>query len=298
MRLDLAMVAAGQRGVFTRGQALRWYTRREIEHRLAAGRWQRLFRGTYTAAADPVDSTTLALAAWLAVGKQAVIGLETAAALHGFGVLDDGLVHLVTPRGSDGLDQPGLRVTTAHLGRDDITTARGVPCTAPARTAVDLARLRPRLDALPVLDATLRSGLVTADTLAGEVAAHAGLRGVIQARELLPLADPRVESPMESRLRLVLHDAGLPRPTPQLWVPDEFGRPRYRLDLGWEQRRIGAEYDGDGHRDRMQLRHDRERHNWLAGRGWEIRYFTDLDVYRRPAYIAATLRLALARPAA
>jgi len=161
------------------------------------------------------------------------------------------------------------------------------------RTAVDLARLRSRLDAIAVLDAAIRSGRATPGAVLEELDRHAGLRGVVQARQLTPLADPRAESPMESRLRLILHDSGLPRPTPQLWVPDDSDYLRYRLDLGWEREQVGAEYDSEGHLDRQQLRHDRERHNWLAARGWQLRYFTDRDVFHRPADIAAIMRLAL-----
>ena len=101
---------------------------------------------------------------------------------------------------------------------------------------------------------------------------------------------------MESRLRLAVHDAGLPEPVPQLWVRDPYGQPRYRLDLGWEANLVGAEYDGDGHRDHTQLQRDRARHNWLATRGWQLVYFTDLDVYHRQHRIGEVLRWALSSP--
>src|SRR5215475_487649 len=293
VRSALATVAAQQRGVFTRRQALLCYSRREIEHRLATQQWLRAFRGVYVTTTSQLDLPARAHAAWLATGMRAVIGLTSAAALHGFGVLDDQDIRMVTPRGSDGLNQPGLLVTTANLTRDDIVLVRGIPCTSPVRTAVDLARLRSRLDAIAVLDAAIRSGQATPGAVMEELDRHAGLRGVVQARQLAPLADPRAESPMESRLRLILHEAGLPRPTPQLWVPDDSDCLRYRLDLGWEREQVGAEYDGECHLDRRQLRHDRERHNWLAARGWQLRYFTDRDVFQRPADIAALMRLAL-----
>jgi hypothetical protein len=45
-------------------------------------------------------------------------------------------------------------------------------------------------------------------------------------------------------LRLAVHDAGLPPPTPQLEVRAAGGRLLARLDLGWEQERVGVEYDG------------------------------------------------------
>jgi hypothetical protein len=169
-----------------------------------------------------------------------------------------------------------------------------VPCVPPARCAIDLARMSRRLDALPVLDAVLRSGLVTADFLAVEVDRHHGLRGVRQARELVPLADGRAECRQESQLRLVLIDGKLPRPDVQIWVCDAGGVPRFRLDLGYEGRKVGVEYDGMSHLDRERFRYDRDRANWLDTQGWTMRYFTDRDLYRRPEYIVDSVRAALA----
>lgn len=126
-----------------------------------------------------------------------------------------------------------------------------------------------------------------------EVAAHNALRGVRQARQLIPLADGRAECRQESQLRLILIDGGLPPPEPQLWVADRNGIPLYRLDLGYRERRIGIEYDGLSHLDRDRLRYDRERVSWLDAAGWRMRYFTDLDLYRRPQHIKATIRAAL-----
>ena len=105
--------------------------------------------------------------------------------------------------------------------------------------------------------------MVTQDDLLAEVAAHNALRGVRQARQLIPLADGRAECRQESQLRLILIDGGLPPPEPQIWVADRYGIPLYRLDLGYRERRIGIEYDGLSHLDRDRLRHDRERLNWL-----------------------------------
>ncbi|MEK8108019.1 DUF559 domain-containing protein [Micromonospora sp. M12] len=65
--------------------------------------------------------------------------------------------------------------------------------------------------------------------------------------------------------------------------------PLYRLDLGYRRHRVGVEYDGSSHLDRVRLRHDRARTNWLAANGWRMRHFTDQDLYRRPSQIIRTL---------
>src|SRR5699024_10208381 len=100
---------------------------------------------------------------------------------------------------------------------------------------VDLARVLRRMDALPLLDLSLRAGACSRDELLAEDALHARLRGVRQARRLTELADPRAECRQESQLRLLLIDGGLPAPEPQLWVPDQDGVHIYRLDLGYRE---------------------------------------------------------------
>jgi very-short-patch-repair endonuclease len=171
----------------------------------------------------------------------------------------------------------------------------GLPCVPPDRCAIDLARTSRRLDSIAVLDAALRSGRCSPESLATELWHHGGLRGVRQARELVPLADPRAECRQESQLRLVLIDGRLAVPQVQIWVDDEWGEPRYRLDLGYEDLKVAGEYDGSSHLDRDRMRADRHRHNWLASRGWIMRYFTDVDLYRRPPHIVATMRDAIAQ---
>ena len=115
-----------------------------------------------------------------------------------------------------------------------------------------------------------------------------------QARQLIPLADARAECPQESQLRLVIIDAGLPAPEPQLWIYDGAGRGIYRIDLAYGPKRIGLEYDGASHMERERLRGDRYRMNWLASRGWTMRYFTDEDLYRRRFHLLDVVRAALA----
>jgi hypothetical protein len=103
---------------------------------------------------------------------------------------------------------------------------------------------------------------------------------VVQLRHLAPLADARAESPPESVLRLHWYEAsGLPAPVPQLWVHDD-GYARYRVDVGNEDLRYGAEYDGRWFHEDKQA--DAERRAWLEqDGGWVIDAFVDADIYPR-----------------
>lgn len=253
----------------------------------------RVSRGVYSSAATRRPSDLEALFARLPGG--AVLGYETAAAKYGFGrqAGADQPVHVLVPAE---LARPRIRGVVCHETtvpvRDPVMLG-GVPCAPPARCAVDLARCATRLDAIAVLDASLRSAACTLTDLATEVSHHDGLRGIRQVRELIPIADPRPECPQESHMRLVIIDAGLPAPEPQAWILDSAGRRAYRIDLAYRGRKVGLEYDGRSHLTIDRLGADRSRMNWLSRQGWAMRYFTARDLYQAPALLVAEVRSAL-----
>ena len=88
------------------------------------------------------------------------------------------------------------------------------------------------------------AGLVSKEEVRTFVDALSGYRGIVQARELAELIEPKSESPGEGWQRLRLADAGLPRPEPQLIVTDRFGREVARLDNAYVEAKVGMEYDG------------------------------------------------------
>jgi hypothetical protein len=246
-------------------------------------------RGVYTAA-FPIAAADRLRALFLRLPKGTVLGFHSAAAMHGFGVLRADRVHVVIPAG---VAKPRIHGVVAHeavLRVSEPAIIGGIPCAPAARCVVDLVRTVRRIDALAVVDAALRARACGMEDLTSEAIRHAGLRGVRQARELIPLGDGRAECRQESQLRLVIIDGGLPVPEPQVWVSDQFGIDRYRIDLGYREQRVGVEYDGVSHIDRDRFRQDRTRMNWLASRGWTMRYFTDADLYGRPAGIVLAVR--------
>jgi hypothetical protein len=267
-----------------------------------ASRWRagrselvRAHHGAYLVGSTQPDLLDRARAALFVAPAEAVVGYHTAAALFGFGVVEDADIHLVLPGGGPVPHRSGIITHASALPIDKPDMVWGVPCTSPARCAVDLARVLPRSDALSTLDAALAAGRVTGSDLAAEVTRHTGLRGIRQARDLVPIADPRPHCRQESHLRLVLHDAGMTELVPQFGVTDDRGGSKYYLDLADPDRLIGVEYDGGSHLDRDRLRGDRERHNWLETRGWRMRYFTDRDLYRRPDEIVRIVTAARTR---
>jgi very-short-patch-repair endonuclease len=101
--------------------------------------------------------------------------------------------------------------------------------------------------------------------------------------------DGGAQSPKESWLRLVIIDAGLPRPTTQLRVTD--GLLVAYLDLGWEEPMVALEYDGDQHRnDRRQYVKDVRRAEMVDGLGWDVIRVIKED---RPEFVVRRAREAL-----
>ena len=271
------------------------YTRAELRARVRSGRWILVFTGSYRLAeSEPTARLCLAAAA-LSIGRPVAACLQTAAELHGFGVLDDPVTHVTVDPGAPCVHRDGLWPHQLLLGPTDLTLLWCGACATTAdRTAIDLSRTLSPLDALPVLDAALETGKCTPESLLTELARHVGMPGVRQARLLVPLARAGPDSPQESRMRLHCHDAGLPEPTVQLPVLDARGRAHRWLDLGWEVAKVGLEYDGEEAHGDDRRHADRKRHNILGDDDWAMFYATDQDI-RAPGTLMAQLDRAITR---
>jgi hypothetical protein len=135
--------------------------------------------------------------------------------------------------------------------------------------------------------------LCTPGDLAAQLRLRPSGRGAARARDVLPLGDPRSESPMESWSRWLFHEADLPEPELQGLIVDPDGRFLGRADFVWREQKVLVEFDGDHHRDRATFVDDLRRQNALIAAGWTILRFTSADVLGRPAYVIATIRAAL-----
>ncbi len=248
-----------------------------------------MLKGVYVDAAVPESLESRAFALCLIVPESAVVTDRTAAWLHGVSVLGANDHLRVTPVSLFQLPGHTRVRTRGNVGGErtlidaDIETVGGIRVTTPLRTALDLGRLTSRDDAIGCLDALLRLGRFNHAQLLAELPRFRGYRGVVQLRELAPLADPRAESLPESVLRLRWIDAGLPTPEPQLWIEDAHGYKVYRVDVGSAIVPYAAEYDGEEfHSDPAQRRHDRERRKWIAERGVLVDVFDKAAVYGSP----------------
>ncbi|MEV1147441.1 DUF559 domain-containing protein [Micromonospora sp. NPDC049799] len=202
-------------------------------------------------------------------------------------------VSVLLPRSVRMRPHPRLSVVRSPLPEDDRTRFGGLPVTTPLRTAFDLGRQPPLAEAVVAVDALLRRRVVKLPALADYAVRRAGWPGMPQFRRVLALAEPLSESPMETRLRLLLLDAGLGPIVAQHDVLDARGRFVGRVDLAWPALRVAVEYDGDHHRERAHFRQDVARLNALRAAGWLVLRFTADDVLRHPARTIALVTGAL-----
>lgn len=217
----------------------------------------------------------------------------TAARLHGLDLAPPRRPEVIVPRELEIADRSQATVRRVDLHPTDITFSRGLPVTSQLRTAFDLGGRLPLVEGVVAIDLALHAGLIDLDEFAGYVAGHAGRPGVVRARQVLTHAEPKTESPMESRLRMLLVLAGLPRPEAQVDLVTPEGGFAGRADLFYPQARVAVEFDGENHRDRLVS--DNRRQNRIADLGVTLLRYTTPDLTERPTAIVAEVSAALRR---
>ncbi|MFE4834341.1 DUF559 domain-containing protein [Arthrobacter sp. NPDC056691] len=117
----------------------------------------------------------------------------------------------------------------------------------------------------------------TLDGLRALVGRHPNLQGVVRARAAIERMRVGADSAPESLLRLAMEDAGLPEP--QLQVPlREHDAVGPSADLGYRQRRIAIQYDGEHHLHEGQILSDRRRNKAFEAAGWAVVVFGKKDL--------------------
>ena len=291
---QLCQLLDAQGGVVTSAQALTHLTRRGLEAALNYGVLQKVWYGIY--GRDEVTTALRLRGLDLAAGTTVAVCLNTAAEVYGFDTERDPALHVLNPDGRQLRPTRGLVVHRREGA--PLTMVAGRPVTTPAWTAIEVARGLRRPRVLASLDAALRSETCRREDLTRAVRRQSGRRGIVAARELLPLASPLAESPMESEARLVMIDGGLPAPALQYEVVDLQGY-TWRLDFAWPELRVAAEYDGvDWHSGTDALLRDRRRAAALQDLGWVVVPIVAEDVRHRPVELVRRIETRLQRAAA
>jgi hypothetical protein len=259
-------------------------TRKRLDAMVANREIIRVLWGVYRRA-DVEDSVvTRARAAALVVTPSSVLTDRTAAWIHGVDTFDYRELELLPPlevfvlRGCSRIERRGCVGGERDLFSYDICVIGGVRVTTPSRTAMDLGCRLSRSDGLAALDGFMRLFGLGHDDFYAELPRYRRRRGVVQLRQLVPLADPRAESPGESWVRLAIVDGGIPLPQPQFWVEDESGEPLFRVDLAYPLNKVCVEYDGrEFHTSGEDRAYDARRRRWLVDHGWTVIVVTKDD---------------------
>jgi hypothetical protein len=254
-------------------------------------RYTRVFRDVYVIEGTELTPKLRARAAWLWSRRRGVIAGFSAAAMHGSRWID--ATRAVDIIHDNRHPLAGLQVWSDRLANDEIEFIDGVAVTTAARTALDLACWYPTSTAVAALDDLIRVSDVKMPDVELLATRHRGRRGIDRARNSLDLVDSGAQSPKETWLRLVLVQAGLPRPQTQIPVYDDFGDAVAYLDMGWDDLKVAVEYDGEQHRsDRRQFTWDIRRMEMVERRGWILVRVVAGD---RPAEIVRRVRAARAQ---
>ena len=237
-------------------------------------------------AAQLVDCLELRLACLrLVVPPDAVVTDRTAAWLHGAQRVLGPDAHLQLPK-VDLFLLPGGRIRRGLVrsGQRDLLVTEieelgGIRVTTRRRTMCDLGMHLPRRRAFAAMCSMMKVGGFTADDIRREADDRfRGHRWVRQLRSLLPLCDPRFESPGECNLALIWHDTpGLPPFEPQFQVVGPRGF--FYLDFAVPDLRYAAEYDGEEFHGPDRDEADSARRTWMEETdGWLFGIFVAADV--------------------
>ena len=232
-------------------------------------RYRTLFPNVYLPAKAQPSLEQRISAAWLWSRGRATIAGAAAAALHGAKwIPNDVPIELIYVN-----SRPPRGVLTRRCvlldGEAQMMGSRSV--TTPERTAFDIGRGGAIHSAVARLDALAAATGFKVEDVLHIARCHPRSRGLRRLETALELVDAGAQSPRETYLRLLLIEAGFPRPQTQIPVRGANGIPVAHIDVGWEEYMVGVEYEGEHHQtDRGVYVYDIQRLELVERKGWLI----------------------------
>lgn len=199
----------------------------------------------------------------------------------------------VTLRHGRQREHPGLLAHRDRVAPGELRQVGEVLLTGPVRTAYDLARRDDLVEAVVAVDRPANKHRFNPDLLVNFAVHYPRARGNTRVADVRAHANRYSGSPMETRLRLLLVRAGLPRPQVQWVVQDAATRNAVWLDLAYPHAMVGIEYEGEEHTPRDGVLRDVGRYTRLVDLGWRIYRYTKYEIRHEPARIVAEIARAL-----
>ncbi|WP_426244567.1 hypothetical protein [Nocardioides sp. LHG3406-4] len=188
--------------------------------------------------------------------------------------------------------RPGL-ICSRLVREPEPRIMHGLPVDAAEEILLRAARDLGILDLVIMIDSALELGHLAPAAM--ERLLETRRPGVARLRAAYGLATERCESAGETLLRL-FHDAMEIAVRPQVELRDGSGRLIGRADLLVGGTTFVHEYDGAGHRDKLQHRADLRRERGWTGTPYVRRGFTLDDLLNHPGVVMHELDRALGRP--
>lgn len=189
-----------------------------------------------------------------------------------------------------------MRGVIAHrLEKATIESIDGLRVTSPTETWRYLSTMVGFTSLVSIGDALVRrmQPLATMRDLADAVRDHRGHRGARLLRQAFASVRPGVDSPMETRIRLIIAEAGLPEPVVNARILNRYGAFIALGDMVYPDYRVLVEYDGEHHFGSVeQSHHDIDRLDEVMEEGWRVIRLNSSHL-RRKATIVYKVRTAL-----
>ncbi|MDE9367191.1 DUF559 domain-containing protein [Luteipulveratus sp. YIM 133132] len=250
------------------------------DHQLRSPAFRHLFRDCFVASTAPMTPALRAEAALLMRPDAQFVSHGTAARLLGGVVPEDPDTHLGTT--ADLRSRRDGVVLHRYATRPQLVRRHGLAVTSAATTFADLAAELSLVDQVILGDSLVRRRHITPDELRRASESATG-RGARAARRSAELVRAEVDSPQETRTRLLLVLAGLPEPDVNIVLRKPNGDVRRRIDLGYRAARLAIEYDGRQHIRREEAWvSDIARREELETEGWRFVVLIADDLYVTP----------------
>jgi len=295
---QIARLAAQQFGVFC-AQQLRdaGIDRQAVGRRLRSGIMVEVFPRVYAhgPAAFALPREALLMAAVLAGGRGAALGIETAAELLGILRRPGGAIDVLLPIHRTPPARHGVKFRRVSTTFGDVITHGGMPITASTRTILDLGiRLSPFQIAAVMHEAAFL-GMLDVDDIASRLdrcRSVPGTRSVRDALQLHQSGSAGTRSRSEDRLLDALLATKGPRPLVN--VRHATGIHGVEADLVFPLHQLVIEVDGPGHLRPGIPEHDRSQDAMLTDAGWRVIRITSSRVWHDLPHVIEEIEQALA----
>lgn len=261
---------------FTRSEALAAGIR---VRELAGPRFRRLFHGIYLDAAIQPDIRHQTMAALRTAPPGSYASHHTAVRLWGCWAPATTKIHISVAEPGDRSVRRGIAAHRIQFGRAP-ARRHGILASTPEQAFLELAAAGTDLVDLVVAGDSMVSHERTTPEKLIKVAEEWHGKGAQRARRAAHYVRAGVDSPMESRVRMLIVLAGLPEPVVNLVIRWPDGSWRWRFELSYPDLKVIIEYDGEHHAtDSAQWNADIRRREELERAGWRSVVITAQTFY-------------------